>query len=157
MIIRPVGPRDCAVIAALEASLFDSAFQQKHLEHLVRRDTFCGYMIERSEATSGEVSQAGYILSHIVADRAEIISFAVVPQLRRFGYGHALLERFFRDARDRGVSEVALEVASDNEPALAFYRNHGFTSSGVRLAYYKRDDGACDAILMVCWLDKAFA
>ncbi len=157
MIIRPARRRDCTAIAALEARLFDSAFHHKHLEHLVRRDTFCGYVIDCDEIISDAVSQVGYILAQIVADRAEILSFAVIPELRRRGCGHALLERFFCDARDRGVSEVTLEVASDNVPALAFYRQHGFTSSGVRLAYYQRNESVCDAIMMVCRLAKAFS
>ena len=139
----------------LEASLFDSAFHRKHLEHLVSRDTFCGYVIDCGGSVS--VRYFGYILAQIVADRAEILSFAVIPQQRRRGYGHALLDRFFCDARDRGVSEVTLEVASDNVPALTFYQQHRFISSGVRRAYYQRNDGVCDAILMVCWLTKAFS
>lgn len=155
MIIRPVRRRDCAAIAVLEASLFDSAFHRKHLEHLVRRDVFCGYVIDCGESV--EVGHVGYILAQIVPDRAEIMSFAVIPQLRRGGYGRLLLERFFRDVRDRGVSEVTLEVASDNLPALTFYRQHGFASTGVRRAYYKRNDGTCDAIMMVCRLAKAFS
>ncbi len=157
MIVRPVRRRDCAAIAVLEASLFDSPFNRKHLEHLVRRDTFCGYVIDCGETTSGAVRLVGYILAQIVADRAEILSFVVIPQLRRRGYGHTLLDRFFRDARDQGVREVTLEVASDNVPALTFYRQHSFTSSGVRLAYYQRTDGVCDAIMMVCRLAKAFS
>ena len=40
-------------------------------------------------------------------------------------------------ASARGATSVLLEVRSDNAPAIAFYRRHGFERIAVRRGYYQ--------------------
>lgn len=60
------------------------------------------------------------------APRAFIYAFGVVPQQRRRGVGRAVLADVIARLRDEGWRRVALEVESENAPALALYRSLGF-------------------------------
>ncbi len=92
---------------------------------------------------------AGFALGRAVADEAELLTLAVAPDERRRGIGACLLARFLVAARDHGASRVFLEVAADNEAALALYRRHGFFETGRRRGYYRDSPpDAVDAIVM---------
>ncbi len=58
--------------------------------------------------------------------RAYIYAFGVVPEQRRRGVGRAVLAQVIARLRDEGWRRVALEVESENAPALALYRSLGF-------------------------------
>lgn len=51
---------------------------------------------------------------------------AVHPDWHGFGVGSFMLEQVEHAARLRGCTHVVLEVAENNETALAFYRNRNF-------------------------------
>ena len=155
--IRAMRQSDCTAIAALEAANFDSAFTSEQLSHLMDQLSFCGFVADHAidPAVSDQIN--GYIIGHIVADQAEILTFAVQPAFRGQGRGRALLGQFLHQARQRGVIRVMLEVAADNAAAQALYAAHGFIRSGVRPAYYKRPDGRCDAIMMAYCFTEAFS
>jgi ribosomal-protein-alanine N-acetyltransferase len=88
----------------------------------------------------------GYAGLAAAADQADVQTIAVLAGHRRAGVGTSLMNELIDEAVRRGVSEVFLEVRSDNPPAQAMYERFGFERLGVRRAYY--DDGA-DAITMV--------
>ena len=64
-----------------------------------------------------------------------ITSLHVLPQLRKRGYGRALLELVFREFRRRGIMEVTLWVLEQNTSARQFYEKHGFRVDGGRKMY----------------------
>lgn len=98
------------------------------------------------EECTGEEAAAGFVLSRGAVDEEELLLIAVDPYHRGKGVGSALLERFVRDARQRGVQRLFLEMREGN-PAERLYRRHGFVSVGRRPAYYRRGTGpALDAI-----------
>ncbi|WP_262423258.1 GNAT family N-acetyltransferase [Brevundimonas denitrificans] len=83
------------------------------------------------------------------ADEAEIVTLAVRPEARRRGLGGRLLDRVLDRARDQGVARLFLEVAHDNDAALALYASRGFEQAGGRPAYYARPDGVrADALIL---------
>ncbi|PTL75851.1 N-acetyltransferase [Vitiosangium sp. GDMCC 1.1324] len=59
-------------------------------------------------------------------DVSRVAAMGIVPELRRSGVGHALLQRIFDDARSRGDRSVGLEVIESNAPAVALYERTGF-------------------------------
>ncbi len=86
------------------------------------------------EAESG---LTGFLIARQVADEAEVLNLAVLAEARRKGQASALLAAAFDRFRRLGVTRVFLEVRESNQPAIAFYRKHGFTASGRRKAYYR--------------------
>lgn len=89
--------------------------------------------------------RAAYAHGVVIAGEAELHEIAVDPALRRAGAGRALLDAFAAAAAARGASVVHLEVAADNEAALALYRSAGFDEVGRRPRYYP---SGADAVLM---------
>ncbi|MCZ7594452.1 MAG: GNAT family N-acetyltransferase [Hyphomicrobium sp.] len=58
-----------------------------------------------------------------------------------------------RAARRAEVRRLFLEVASDNDPAIALYKSLGFKTAGRRKAYYQRGAGeSVDAIILALTL-----
>ena len=88
----------------------------------------------------------GYAVFGFESDAFSLLNLAVVPEARRAGVGAFLLDQFFSEARALRISDVWLEVAVDNAPALALYRGHGFEDVRIRRRYYQPGD--VDAIVM---------
>ncbi len=98
---------------------------------------------------------AGFTLSRIVADEAELLLLAVAPAFRRRGVGSALIERTFEISRNRKAFRIFLEVRHNN-PALQLYLASQFTIVGRRQGYYRgKDNQLYDALTLSCLLNLA--
>ena len=80
----------------------------------------------------------------LVVDELHITVLAVHPAGRRRGLGRQLLEALLAAARARGALHATLEVASDNQAALALYGACAFETAGTRRGYYR---GGQDALI----------
>lgn len=99
---------------------------------------------------------SGFLLGRAVAGEAELLTLAVAPEARRRGLARKLAARFLYQARLRGAETAFLEVAADNDAALALYEGTGFAKAGRRLGYYKTPHGvSVDAIVMARALGPA--
>lgn len=72
----------------------------------------------------------------VIADEGHITTIAVSPDVQRSGIAKRLLGHTIREAIDRGVLDVTLEVRVSNRAALEMYRRFGFAPGGVRPRYY---------------------
>jgi len=91
---------------------------------------------------------AGFVLSRLAADEAEILTVAVDARLRGRGLAGRLLAEHVKDLMRAGIRHLFLEVESENAPALKLYARHGFATIGRRKGYYRSASGAADAITM---------
>jgi len=90
-----------------------------------------------------------FALGRVVADEAELLTLASDPAHHRQGHARACLQLFEASAAKRGATIAFLEVAADNQPAIALYLNSGYQISATRPAYYNRDQAtAVDALIM---------
>ncbi|HYL46036.1 MAG TPA: N-acetyltransferase [Candidatus Limnocylindrales bacterium] len=96
----------------------------------------------------------GFCLTAHENEWGYIITMDVLAEHRRQGVGTALLREAERRLASAGVREVALETATDNETAIAFWQKHGYRSVGVREGYYP---GGRDAFSMTKRLRAASA
>lgn len=80
------------------------------------------------------------------AQQADIQTIGVAPASRRQGLGRVLMLRLIDEARERGSTEVFLEVRADNPGAQSLYESLGFEPIAVRPKYYQPD--GVDAIIM---------
>ncbi len=78
--------------------------------------------------------------------QADIQTIAVAESARRRGLGRVLMLTLVGEARQRGATELFLEVRADNPSAQALYESLGFEAIAVRPRYYQPDD--VDAIVM---------
>jgi [ribosomal protein S18]-alanine N-acetyltransferase len=67
---------------------------------------------------------------------AEVEGLMVERDYRRQGIGAALIGACMAWAEGAGASAIRLEVRASNLAALALYRRLGFSTAGVRRAYY---------------------
>ena len=89
---------------------------------------------------------AGFAMSRGAVGEEELLLVAVMPSARRRGVGRALLETLARQAREREVRRLFLEMR-DGNPAEKLYRQYGFTVVGRRRGYYRKSRlGPIDAI-----------
>ena len=84
---------------------------------------------------------AGFALSRLTLDEAEILSVALERSARGKGWSRLLLSQHLQALAHAGATRVHLEVEEGNAPAFALYRRMGFQQSGLRPGYYARPDG----------------
>ena len=85
---------------------------------------------------------------HKIFDEAHITNVAVKESFRHQGFGKMLMDALIKEAKERKIVAMTLEVRVSNVNALKLYEKFGFKSAGVRPKYYP--DGE-DAFIM--WLE----
>ncbi len=135
--IEPLGTEAAPRLAAIHASAFARPWSTLDFERL---------MAERGVIADGLFlgragKPAGFALSRIVLDEAEILTVAVAPEARGKGHARPLLVHHLDALSRRGVTRVHLEVEEGNGPAIAVYRRLGFQETGRRDGYYQKADG----------------
>lgn len=66
----------------------------------------------------------------------KIITIDVAPQAQHSGLGTLLMSSTEAELKQVGCDYVSLEVAVDNEPALRFYKKHGYSVLKTLPRYY---------------------
>jgi ribosomal-protein-alanine N-acetyltransferase len=90
----------------------------------------------------------GFLLTEIIDDEAEIITFAVDPARQGQGLGTALLDSFCNICRCRSVTRCILEVAENNTNAIRVYEIYNFKKISLRKNYFRLNIGRVGAIVM---------
>jgi ribosomal-protein-alanine N-acetyltransferase len=89
---------------------------------------------------------AGFLIAEAGGGEAHIITIDVQAEYRRAGVGSLLLRETERQLHGRGVRRIALETATSNQAAVAFWQRHGYRYEGLLRGYYL---GRLDAYRMV--------
>lgn len=140
--VRPALADDVEVVAALEAqTLGTDAWSPGLVAEGVRGALpTVAYLLAELD---GE--PVGHAVASLAGDVVELQRIGVLEVARRDGAGSALLEAVDTLARGEHAERLLLEVREDNEPALAFYRSHGFAEVARRPRYY--GDGATAVVM----------
>jgi len=143
---------ECEAMAAVHAQAFPASWREDEFEDLLEGEGIYGFL------ASDEASPVGVILCRVAAGEMEVLTVGVAPAGRRKGVARALLAAALPPALALGAAEVFLEVAIDNEGAIALYDSLGFRKAGLRKAYYNRGaQGFMDALVMRLDLNAAAA
>lgn len=143
LVIAPATAGDSRALARIHASAFPhAAWTKSALEELFQMPGAMGLM------ATGPEGPRGFLLTRRAADEAEIITLAVHLKTRRKGIAALLMQNAMQRLSDGGVAELFLEVAANNEAALALYESLKFASAGVRKGYYEDRGERIDAVLM---------
>jgi ribosomal-protein-alanine N-acetyltransferase len=131
--VRAATVADAPALAVLHGLAFDHPWSAAEITDLL------------ASGAVGLMTVDGFILVREAAGEAEILTLAVAPEARRQGMGQALVEAAIARL---GPAELFLEVAADNDAAIALYKQAGFAQAGVRRGYYPRPGGRVDALLL---------
>ena len=137
--IRLVEACDLCAIAEIERLCFGEPWSEKALELLLRDGNFGVAVLEGGVP----VSYVGVISA---VPEGEITNVATHPDFRRRGIAGELLEFLKKEAADRGIDSLYLEVRRSNEAAKSLYEKSGFSVIGERKGFYKNPKE--DAVLM---------
>jgi ribosomal protein S18 acetylase RimI-like enzyme len=72
------------------------------------------------------------------SDAASIFGFGIVPEYRGKGYGEELLHLMIDHLWRMGITDIMLDVSSENIQALKLYKKSGFQTEGVYEYYRKK-------------------
>lgn len=138
--VRSARADDAAPFAAADAALFgvDAWSEGSFAEEIFGPGRV--YLVAE---VGGEM--AGYAGLWFDGDDAQIMTIGTLTPWQRQGVAAALLRCLEAKAHGLGARRLLLEVSVTNEPAIAFYRKHGFAELGRRRRYYR--DGS-DAFTM---------
>lgn len=141
--IRPADSADTKRMWEIDQACFDPDiaypidFIYYHL--LVLRDpAFCAW--------DGE-TMAGFVLTEM-GERREgcIVTIDLIETYRRRGLGSRLIGMAERALAERGARKMVLQVAVENESAIAFYEKQGYVRGRLLKNYYgkKKDAWRCE-------------
>lgn len=136
-VIRKAAPGDLDALVALEEATFESdRISRRQWQRHIGSAT-----VEVLVASlAGIVAAAAVVLYRRGSPAARLYSLAVRHTHRGLGLGHGLLAAVEAAARERGCTQLRLEVRVDNTAALALYARHGYTRQRRLAGFY--EDGS---------------
>lgn len=139
-IIRRFEPRDVERVLEIASNSLSEYYTNALILDLHRTwpDGFKVY-------TSNETIVGFIICSRNTPNEARILMFAVDPAYRSRGIGAALMKDFLAFCSRNSFLSIKLEVKTDNEGAINFYKTFGFVITSRLRAYYS---DASDAFTM---------
>ena len=138
--LRPLAWADITRVAALEVELFGrSAWTMAMLtEELRGRGRW--YVAAQPNGEGVPAPLVGYAGLWFDGDHAHVMTIGVAPGVKGHGVGKTMLDALVVRAREIGAESLILEVAVDNDVAVAMYRSRGFAQIGLRKRYYQPED-----------------
>lgn len=136
--LRNYEPKDFTRLLEIDQSCF--------VEGIAYSKEEMRYFLGMPTAISLVGLQGEDIMGFIIADRfrprrasrsvGKIITIDVAPAAQHSGMGTELIAGVERELKSAGCDYVSLEVAVDNDPALRFYKKHGYSVLKVLPRYY---------------------
>jgi ribosomal-protein-alanine acetyltransferase len=138
-VIRPATLDDLAQLLSLEQELFGpEAWSQDQLREEIAQPRRC-FRVNDDEGI------VGYVVTSVVTDDADLLRIGVRRDRQQAGGATALLADAMLEAKRAGAVRMLLEVAADNESALALYRAAAFEEIDRRPRYYR---SGADALVL---------
>ncbi len=130
--LRSYEPHDFAALHRLDQACFPPGISYSK--------TTLRYFLTLPSADCVVAEDNGRIVAFVVSEEnpplAHIITLDVMEKDRRRGVGTALLQQLEANLALRGVRSILLETATDNEPAVAFWKSHGYRIEATLKRYY---------------------
>lgn len=143
--LRTATPDDLDAIMAIESRVFEGDAWSSGTMLAELRDRNGYYLVAFPPEDPARIDAYAGLRAPRRQPQADIQTIAVVEGARRHGLGRVLMLRMIDEARDRGATELFLEVRADNPAAKTLYDSLGFEEIAVRPGYY---GGVVDAVVM---------
>lgn len=128
--IRPMQAKDCKEVSELEKEVFSQPWSEQGFLDAIEAGENIFLVAEE------DLQIAGYLGMYTALDEGEITNVAVSPMKRKHGIGDKLIKELILQAKEKGISQVVLEVRVSNIPAINLYEKNGFKMCGVRKGFY---------------------
>lgn len=119
-------------VAEIERLCFSEPWSEQGLTLLLNPDGLGVVCVGQDGAA------VAYACMTTVLDEGEIVTVATHPEHRRCGYARLALRTLCREAAERGIVTLTLEVRESNGAARALYESEGFATVGLRRGFYSR-------------------
>jgi ribosomal protein S18 acetylase RimI-like enzyme len=143
--LRRYKPEDFETLYQIDQACYEPAIAYSRQE-LRNYLGFPGAECIVAETAADKAAIAGFCVTAHEEDWGYIVTIDVLGAYRRQGVATALLCEVERRLAANGTKEVALETATDNVSAIAFWQKHGYRTHEIRKGYYP---GGRDAYTMV--------
>jgi len=139
--LRDYRPSDFEALYELDQACYPRgiAYSRAMLRWYLRQHgSFCLVAEAGAEHEPGQLGLiiAGFIIAQGRGEAGYIVTIDVAKGQRRSGVGTALLEEAERRLTLAGARYIELQTATNNEAGIAFWKRHGYRSSGVARGYY---------------------
>ena len=114
MNLRPAAQDDLDALSAVHRRAFTPGWSAEEIADLASGPGAFGLIVEAE-------TPLGMILCRALAGEAEVLTLAVDPDARRQGVARALVAAAAIAARSAGAQAMFLEVAVDNDAAIALH------------------------------------
>jgi ribosomal-protein-alanine N-acetyltransferase len=136
-LLRPARPEDAEAIAKLDSL----SFAQPWLTPETARTLVAQAPVFRVLEETSAGHAIGFLGLRIeMSDLGYVSDLALHPDYRRRGLGEAMLRWALAWFRSKGLKSAALQVNTDNAPAIALYRKLGFAAGEIGLDYRRPID-----------------
>jgi ribosomal-protein-alanine N-acetyltransferase len=142
-LILPMLPADLDAVFQIARASFPTPWTRAAFEEELKRS----WAVVRVLRVSWGWPPCGFMNYWIVGDEIHLHNIAVLPDMRRRGYGRKLLQELLETAATQSVRSIWLEVRGSNRAAVNLYRSAGFVKVGLRPRYYS--DNGEDALVML--------
>jgi ribosomal-protein-alanine N-acetyltransferase len=133
--IRAMRKRDIPKVSQIEKLSFPSPWSSNIFYLELEKESFAWYRV--LEYRDRLVGYGGYWR---IKNEAHLVTFAIHPSFRKKGLGTRLLEYLLKDAQDKSLDTITLEVRHSNMIAQRFYERSGFKKIAIRSHYYSDTD-----------------
>lgn len=126
---------DIPVLVSLERSIFaiqpwsKNQFKEEIAE--IGHSRF--YILAEKD---GEIVGWGGAMVIDAAQELQILTLAVIPELRRQGIARAILHSIIKWGLEKAVTTITLEARTTNDEAIKLYESEGFVTFAQRRNYY---------------------
>lgn len=140
MLIRKMLESDLEEVCKIERETFSDPWSKSSFLDTISDDNNHYLVAVLDGAVAGYCGYCG------VCGEGYIYNVAVKSNYRRQQIGFRILKELIRQAEDRGISSLTLEVRKSNLPAILLYKKLGFVEAGIRKDFYTKPRE--DALIM---------
>lgn len=130
--IRLMTKTDLEQVAGIEREIFSMPWSEKAFADSLQSENTLYIVAE----IDGKV--AGYCGMYIAFEEGNISNVAVAPEYRRQKIAANMLKNILKLAKEKGVTDVVLEVRETNTGAIRLYEQIGFEEVGIRKDFYDK-------------------
>jgi ribosomal-protein-alanine N-acetyltransferase len=136
--LRRYQPRDFPRLLEIDQSCFVEgiAYSKEEMRYFLGVPTAISLVGLQDDKIMGFVITDRFRPRRASRSMGKIITIDVAPPAQHSGLGTLLMSSAEAELKQAGCDYVSLEVAVDNEPALRFYKKHGYSVLKTLPRYY---------------------